>query len=303
MPPTSSESTVSAEKGSTGAVEASYTRASNSRTAFEMSQPGVSAASLGERILPEDAHDEARETIFAAVNPRSGPSATFTATDGRDEDAFGGTGSAYADAVPFTVDEAAGSAVGMVEAPAPGSYTGPPAPSPPGSSDEWFHTYISLIESYKNRLDHLMRQCEEECKQVMLESARELVPVSADVGLDSSDDRRQNQELRERFHDAIRDLASAQVVGRVTQDDSRMELKKWAEAHIEYPYPTDEEVNMLVAATDLDFKQVKTWFHNWRKREWRGPAGDREPASRRAGRAVTGSSSSTKKTRKEDKKE
>ena len=43
-------------------------------------------------------------------------------------------------------------------------------------------------------------------------------------------------------------------------------LQKWLEQHMEYPYPSRQDKQMLSAETGLTFEQVDNWFRNARKR-------------------------------------
>ena len=48
-------------------------------------------------------------------------------------------------------------------------------------------------------------------------------------------------------------------------------LKNWmlSPAHIEHPYPTEEEKIMIMKATGIEIKQLTNWFVNNRKRYWK----------------------------------
>ena len=50
--------------------------------------------------------------------------------------------------------------------------------------------------------------------------------------------------------------------------DARNVLKAWVDEHIEDPYPSIEEKQVLAQKGNLSIKQVNDWFTNWRKRHW-----------------------------------
>ncbi|XP_075478690.1 homeobox protein knotted-1-like 1 [Primulina tabacum] len=51
--------------------------------------------------------------------------------------------------------------------------------------------------------------------------------------------------------------------------NARTALLHWWNTHYRWPYPTEEEKNMLSETTALDQKQINNWFINQRKRHWR----------------------------------
>jgi len=48
--------------------------------------------------------------------------------------------------------------------------------------------------------------------------------------------------------------------------DIRNYLKKWAQDHITYPYPTDKEKNVISVDTGLNITQINDWMANYRAR-------------------------------------
>jgi len=45
-------------------------------------------------------------------------------------------------------------------------------------------------------------------------------------------------------------------------------LQTWFEAHLAYPYPTEEEKRSIMQQANLDDRQFINWFTNTRKRFW-----------------------------------
>lgn len=48
---------------------------------------------------------------------------------------------------------------------------------------------------------------------------------------------------------------------------ARQTMRAWLKAHVDNPYPTDEEKVQLAAAGGITVEQVTTWFINARSRE------------------------------------
>eukprot|EP00327_Prymnesium_parvum_P033981 CAMPEP_0195593650 /NCGR_PEP_ID=MMETSP0815-20121206/999_1 /TAXON_ID=97485 /ORGANISM="Prymnesium parvum, Strain Texoma1" /LENGTH=269 /DNA_ID=CAMNT_0040732807 /DNA_START=121 /DNA_END=930 /DNA_ORIENTATION=- len=49
---------------------------------------------------------------------------------------------------------------------------------------------------------------------------------------------------------------------------SRNVLKQWVDQHLDHPYPSPLEKNVLARAANISLKQVNDWFTNFRKRHW-----------------------------------
>ncbi|KAJ9654177.1 homeodomain super [Neophaeococcomyces mojaviensis] len=45
-------------------------------------------------------------------------------------------------------------------------------------------------------------------------------------------------------------------------------LRAWFHDHLEHPYPTDEDKQMLIQRTHLSIQQISNWFINARRRHW-----------------------------------
>ncbi|BFI19642.1 protein MpHD21 [Marchantia polymorpha subsp. ruderalis] len=51
-------------------------------------------------------------------------------------------------------------------------------------------------------------------------------------------------------------------------DGTTQILKAWWDAHSKWPYPTEDEKEVLLKTTGLELKQINNWFINQRKRNW-----------------------------------
>ncbi|EFJ10744.1 KNOX transcription factor [Selaginella moellendorffii] len=60
---------------------------------------------------------------------------------------------------------------------------------------------------------------------------------------------------------------------------STEKLYEWWEAHIKWPYPSEQEKANLATDTGLDQKQINNWFINQRKRHWNPSEHDRPLSS------------------------
>ena len=60
--------------------------------------------------------------------------------------------------------------------------------------------------------------------------------------------------------------------------DARKVLQEWVNSHIDDPYPSVEEKQVLAKQGSLSIKQVNDWFTNWRKRHWEDELASRPPA-------------------------
>ena len=57
-------------------------------------------------------------------------------------------------------------------------------------------------------------------------------------------------------------------------------LKDWMIAHIDHPYPTDEEKEMLKSETGLSINQISNWMANTRRRQKARPKRSASPSIR-----------------------
>ncbi|KAA8495267.1 Homeobox protein knotted-1-like 7 [Porphyridium purpureum] len=122
------------------------------------------------------------------------------------------------------------------------------------------------MDVFQQRLDDILAQCEHACKDTVLELVQEMVPNA--TWYSPAEDRM----LRECFHAAVAKLSKAETLNEAKRNvipDSRSLLREWADAHDDHPYPSDPECHQLAQDTGLEIAQVRNWFHNFRKRDWK----------------------------------
>lgn len=79
---------------------------------------------------------------------------------------------------------------------------------------------------------------------------------------------REIDELKKRFCGPVLLRAHARHRRFALTNDSKRVLKQWFNDHLEHPYPTQREKEVLARSASLSVKQINDWFTNYRKRHW-----------------------------------
>ncbi|KAG0622180.1 hypothetical protein M758_3G077700 [Ceratodon purpureus] len=75
------------------------------------------------------------------------------------------------------------------------------------------------------------------------------------------------QGYKSKIEDVREEILRKRRAGKLP-DGTTTVLKAWWQAHAKWPYPTEDEKELLIKETGLELKQVNNWFINQRKRNW-----------------------------------
>ncbi|KAG0582673.1 hypothetical protein M758_3G077800 [Ceratodon purpureus] len=75
------------------------------------------------------------------------------------------------------------------------------------------------------------------------------------------------QGYKSKIEDVREEILRKRRAGKLP-DGTTTVLKAWWQAHSKWPYPTEDEKELLIQETGLELKQVNNWFINQRKRNW-----------------------------------
>jgi homeobox protein Meis1 len=75
------------------------------------------------------------------------------------------------------------------------------------------------------------------------------------------------QGYKSKIEDVREEILRKRRAGKLPEGTTTV-LKAWWHAHSKWPYPTEDEKEILIQETGLELKQVNNWFINQRKRNW-----------------------------------